>query len=497
MKILKNIALGMVVLLGLSACSKDYLDTEYTTYLGEKEAAKAAAANPDVFLNGMWSYMVAGFTASNTDHSNFGHMAAMIATDVMGEDIAFGSSHWFVYDYQLDYRMEHWMRTRHLWQLYYTMIAKANEVISLYPDGGSTVSEKGLVGQALAIRGMSYYYLVQLYQDYMNEDGTIKRDAPAVPIVYTSADGKTQEEIDAKMGRNTVGEVIDQSIADLEKAVSLLAAGYERPNKNYIDVTVANGLLARSYLLNQEWQKAADAANAARKGYTIMDNAGLHDGFMDINNAEWMWGFDHNTETTTTYASFFSHMSSTGPGYGGTVGCTKMIDVRLYNQIAATDYRKSLFVGPAGDASQPTASARKPYANLKFGWDGQWTMDYMYMRAAEMVLIEAEAYARLNNGTKAATVLKELMANRQPDWNKTLVSVDDVLLQRRIELWGEGFSYFDLKRNNLGINRNYDGTNHLAGCKLAVPAHDVLWTFQIPQSEIQENPMISDDDQNP
>lgn len=497
MKIVKNIAIGMVALLGLNSCTSNYLDTKDTTYLGEEEAAQAAAQNSDVFLNGMWSYMVSGFIASDTDHSNFGYMASLLSTDVMSEDIAFLTSHWFVYDYQLDYRLEHWMRTRHHWQLYYTLIAKANEVISLYPDGGETVNEKGLLGQALALRGMSYYYLIQLYQDYMNEDGTIKRDAPGVPLVYTLADGKTQGEIDAKMGRNTVGEVIDQSIADLEKAVELLDAGYERANKNYIDASVARGLLARTYLLNQEWQKAADTAKAARANYTIMDKTGLHDGFMNIENAEWMWGFDHNTETQTTYASFFSHMSSLGPGYGGTVGCVKMIDARLYSKIADTDYRKSLWNGPNGDPSQATPAAQKPYANVKFGWDGQWTMDYMYMRAAEMVLIEAEALARLNKGTEAAAALKVLMANRQPDWNETLVNVDDVLLQRRIELWGEGFSYFDLKRNNLGIDRNYEGNNHLAGCKLKVPAHDVLWTYQIPLSEIQENSLIGEEDQNP
>lgn len=497
MKIVRNIAIGMVALLGFNACSSDYLDTDYTTYLGEEEAAKAAAQNSDVFLNGMWSYMAANSSINGSGHDNFSYMAMLLSTDVMGEDIAFASSHWFIYDYELDYRMEYWMRTSVNWKINYTLIAKANEIISLYPNGGETIGEKGLLGQAYAIRGMAYYYLIQLYQDYMNEDGTIKRDAPGVPLVYTLADGLSQEEIDAKMGRNTVGEVLDQSVSDLEKAVELLDAGYERANKNYIDASVARGLLARTYLLNQDWDKAATTANAARQGYTIMGNAGLHDGFMDVNNEEWMWGFDHNTETQTTYASFFSHMCSTGPGYGGTVGCTKMIDARLYSKIADTDYRKSLWNGPAGDASQSTASAKRPYANLKFGWDGQWTMDYVYMRAAEMVLIEAEALARQNKNAEAATALKVLMANRQPDWNENIVTVDDVLLQRRIELWGEGFSYFDLKRNNLGIDRNYEGSNHLAGYKKVVPAHDVRWLFQIPQSEIQENSLISEEDQNP
>ena len=119
------------------------------------------------------------------------------------------------------------------------------------------------------------------------------------------------------------------------------------------------------------------------------------------------------------------------------------------------------------------------------------------MRAAEMVLIEAEALARQGKGADAAKVMKELMANRQPGWNVTSVDVEDVLLQRRIELWGEGFGFFDLKRCNKGIDRNYDGTNHLEGYRKVVPAQDVRWTYQIPQNEIQENDLISEEDQNP
>jgi hypothetical protein len=124
-------------------------------------------------------------------------------------------------------------------------------------------------------------------------------------------------------------------------------------------------------------------------------------------------------------------------------------------------------------------------------------MDYIYMRAAEMVLIEAEALARQGQNAQAASVLGELMKNRQPSWNKSSVTVNDVLLQRRIELWGEGFAYFDLKRNNRGIDRNYEGNNHLAGSVHTIPAFDVRWTYQIPQSEMQENSHIQDSEQNP
>jgi len=138
-----------------------------------------------------------------------------------------------------------------------------------------------------------------------------------------------------------------------------------------------------------------------------------------------------------------------------------------------------------------------PYAILKYGWYGAWTMDYLWMRGSEMVLIEAEALARQGKGDAAATVLKELMAQRDPSWDKAVVSVEDVYMQRRLELIGEGFAYFDLKRMRKGVDRSYEGNNHLDGYAITVSADDPVWTYQIPQREIQENIYISDDDQNP
>jgi hypothetical protein len=209
-----------------------------------------------------------------------------------------------------------------------------------------------------------------------------------------------------------------------------------------------------------------------------------------------MWGFAHTTETQTTFASFFSMISNLAPGYAGNYA-PRLIDAQLYSQIPDDDARKKLFIGPEGDESQPTKGARLPYANIKFGHVSDWTDNYMYMRAAEMVLIEAEAYAHMNQGAKAAEVLKVLMSKRQPSWKKASVTVEDVYLQRRIELWGEGFSYYDLKRLNKGIDRTYAGNNHLPSYDIKVDARDVRWIYQIPLSEIQENKLISEDDQNP
>lgn len=498
MKFKKYIAASMIALAGLTACSDSFLDTDYTEYLDEEAAGEAAGKNPDVFLNGMWSWMVTAGQTS-TSHDDFGYMGSLHATDMMGQDICMAASHWFNFDYQLDNRMEAYRRTKCHWVNFYTMIAKANEIISLYPEGGETVSQKGLLGQAYAIRGLSYMHLIQLYQFTINESGSINTDAPGVPLIYVDADGKTEEEIASAKGRNTVGVVFAQIEADLLKAVENLESGYERPSKNYIDASVANGFLARYYLLSQQWEKAAAAAAKARANYTIMDSSssGLYDGFVTVNNVEWMWGFAHTTETQTTYASFFSMISNIAPGYAGMGYAPRLIDAKLYSQIPEEDGRKKWFNGPEGDKNQPTAAAQLPYANVKFGHVSDWTDNYMYMRAAEMVLIEAEAYAHLNQGSKAAEVLKVLMNKRQPSWNKATVTVEDVYLQRRIELWGEGFSFYDLKRLNKGIDRSDEGNNHLAGYDIKVDAHDVRWIYQIPLSEIQENKLINAEDQNP
>ena len=73
--------------------------------------------------------------------------------------------------------------------------------------------------------------------------------------------------------------------------------------------------------------------------------------------------------------------------------------------------------------------------------------------------------------------------------------INEILLQKRIELWGEGCAWFDMKRLGVALERNYIGSNHvIAAAKLDIPAGDPRFVFQIPQSEILANPNVT---QNP
>ena len=501
MKINKLIIAGLTMV-SLVSC-EDYLSVKGTSTVTADKYQEIVAKNPEVLgstLSGTYLYLASAGATGADVHDDINFMGTLHVTDLMSEDMVQTISHWFTYDYVLDFRMESYYRPLSIWKTFYTTISQANGVIAaIDQDAVKTPGSKlrPYYGQALALRAFSYMYLVQLFQNPFigepNASGSmIDRSLPAVPMYY--APNETGKE--TNFSRNTVGDVLDMIKADLDEANAMLT-GFSRDSKINIDQSVVQGLLARYYLMIGDWDNAAAAAVSARNGYPLMDKTALYSGFMTLSTPEWLWGFDHNSETQTQYASFFSHISNLTPGYAGLNYAPRAIDRRLYDSIPETDYRKGLFNGASKNMTQTNAGAQGPYANLKFGWDGAWTMDYVYMRASEMYLIEAEALARQNKTTEAATALKPFMAVRDTAWHNTTITVNEVLLQRRIELWGEGFAYFDLKRLHKGIDRTYEGTNHRSpDGLLKIAAGDVRWTYQIPLSEIQENSDISEDDNN-
>jgi hypothetical protein len=127
------------------------------------------------------------------------------------------------------------------------------------------------------------------------------------------------------------------------------------------------------------------------------------------------------------------------------------------------------------------------------------------MRAAEMFLIEAEALARQGQDAAAITVLESLVKPRFAAYTASSLSgtalIDEILLQRRIELWGEGFSLFDIKRTKVGLNRPTGSGNHGAPnfnpIVLTLPDASPLFLMRIPQRELDNNPNMTPGDQNP
>ena len=119
------------------------------------------------------------------------------------------------------------------------------------------------------------------------------------------------------------------------------------------------------------------------------------------------------------------------------------------------------------------------------------------MRQAEMILFNAEAIAKSGQDGPAREMLRSLMSQRIPDTSylNALSGValqDEIYLQTRIELWGEGKSYLALKRNQGTVNR---GPNHLSFVGVPMSFDDERLTFEIPEQELQDNIFISEQNQ--
>ena len=187
----------------------------------------------------------------------------------------------------------------------------------------------------------------------------------------------------------------------------------------------------------------------------------------------------------------------------------------LYEQIPATDVRKGWWLNESNDSpllddphysGWEDAAAAGPYANVKFGVYNdnmsnlQGASDWPLMRVEEMYLIEAEATGMGSSWSEGKRLLESFIkAYRDPEFASAATDAtslqDEVWFHRRLELWGEGFSYFDIMRLEKPIIRK--GSNFPAAWQFDIPAKAQILLWLIPSSEIEANQGIGEGDNNP
>lgn len=488
---MKSIYIALLTLgfsLGTISCNKDYLETKPTGSV-DAAAAYATTKNAQAAINGIYRSLVVRYLDSQ---GHFGHPAMMIILDAMGEDLVFGntSNTWhFTEQRWIGHRSETGTLAQFPYQLYYRVIGNANIAIANIDNSVGTQAEKNAIkGEALALRGWAYFNLVQLYGK--RYDASAKPNSQlGVPLVLTpTTEG---------LPRATVEEVYTQINKDLTDAAALLAA--TRTYKSHINIDVVKAFLAKVALVQQNWASAEKYASEARASYKLMTETQYKDGFADISNPEWMWGFDHNEDQTEYFGAFHSYISCNFNS--SNIRLTpKAINKLIYDKLPATDVRANMWVKTptATNSIVPTGGVRVPYINQKFrlsGTPSTSTMgDIPYIRVAEMYLIEAEAKARQAKDTDAAKVLFDLISKRDAGYKQSTSTgttlIDEILFHRRIELWGEGLRFTDLKRLNLPLNRNGAGHNAAVAVLFDVPAGDTRWEFLIPRRELDANKAI-------
>ena len=466
-------------LLILTGCSKDFLDTKPESTINDEQLGSSAEANGAI-ISGIYSALRSFGLSNSASHEDYGHKSILVATDMMSNDMLMTKSSWYGSFYNYLGRTQTNSRSKLAWSIYYPQIKTVNTVINAIAVDTQDPKLKALRGQALALRGYFYFMLARMYgPTYVGNETKL-----CVPL-YTevSLEGK---------GRSTVTEVYTVIENDLKQAIVLLE-GFTRANKDGLDQSVVEAFLADVYLEMGKYPQAADLAHKARQNYTLLSQADWNTGFYDITTGnETMWGATITSAQSSFVASFFGHFDNTNDsGYAGGLGVYKNIDKILYESISNTDYRKKAFVAPAGN---PTYPALPAYANTKFRDPTIDSGDYIYMRSASLYYIEAEALARSGNEGTAKQVLYDITITRDPSYvlsTKTGAAlINEIILQKRIELWGEGYAWFDMKRLGVALTRDYPGTNHPAFGKFNIPAGDNKFIFQVPQAEIDANPLI-------
>lgn len=433
-----------------------------------------------------------------TDEEAFGQGSISLVNDLMGEDMVLSDygAGWFVGPYQYQDSRSGGGVAAYAWTFYYQMIHNANEIIvNIDGSEGPQEVKDNIKGQATFYRAFAYFKLSQLFQFTI---GVVGGNVPGLPI-YT-------EPTQVGNPRASLGAVYEQIHSDLTQAEALLAPlDGQRVDKSDINIDVVNGLIARVALFEEDWPTAADYANRARQNYPVMVMGQVNNGFNDWNNVEWIWGSKLVEEQTNNTHSFIGQIDVDAGVYAA-LGQQKLINTLLYQHIGDDDVRKGWWY-----ASRQ--GSYLPYNQKKFRvrTPGTFANDMVYMRASEMVLVEAEARANLNDVAGAAQVLEELMSNRDPNFvapNTKDALLKEIWYQRRIELWGEGFRFPDIKRsatfaylteNEKGLHREGTGIREaVVGSVVTITdALDARFLYRIPSSEINTNPNMSQADQNP
>lgn len=470
----------MLTALVFVSCADLDRDFEDERYLTEAHAEANAAAGGTAGLKALDGAILAYFRDGEDSEDEFGIKAVDLGMDLRSNDMDMSRNTWFGTYHNYDNIILTSNDNDFMWEFFYKIINNANGIINTIPDT-SPEETLNFKYKAYAYRAIAYFYLIRIYQHTKADDATL-----AIPIDPGDFVGQP---------KSTVGAVKKQIVDDLLLAYNGLET-FTRSSKEELDASVVAAYLARYYLTYEKWSDAEKYADIAMQVGSISSDV-MH-GFDELSLSEVIWGAEVTEATSEIYQSFFSHISQINDGYSGW-NHFKTVNSNLYDMIPATDTRLAWFADQEYDPGVVIVPGtwdhynRTPkYTSLKFisqPGPGVFIGDYIYLRNTEFYLTKAEALARQDKDTDAQQVLFDLNTIRDPSYVKSTKTgpdlIAEILMYRRIELWGDGVASFDMARNGVGLNRK-DGRLNLVqgGADLVIPALDPKMIYQIPLREV-------------
>lgn len=498
----------------MTSCSSDYLQTEPITDISDSQAvATTQAAQMSIY--GIGRIMN---TQNDMGRSHTGETSCLYwINEALGPD---NNSYFFMTEMGGSwYRWESMDNQdsslcKSMWDYCYTIISRANTVLSTIDAAEGTDAERSWVkAQALTLRAHGYIHALQWF-GYRWQDSN---NGEKYGVVLRTESGSAPAPV---VGMN---DVLKQVYEDLDSAIGLYQqSGKSRKYEFEPDLNIAYGLYARAALIKQDWKTARTMSANARRDYPVIANEEYMSGFI-YNTSDYMWT---NGDNDIYYSSFGCWFSCNG-SYCANWGAGMNANIDFLRQLDPNDIRLKCFFSPdkvddiaaipgyedvasitEADFWNPEnvvagtmdcnwgglgkmaegfvkyAVANNPnsgYANTmpycrvisgvaettpsvmnlgspvkmwSVGVNGTYGDSFFpWMRATEFLLTEAEAAYMDGDIASAKSIITELNSIRIPGYVAPdgEALLEDIRLSRRAELWGEGHCWYDFKRWNLPI----------------------------------------------
>ncbi|MCG2419750.1 RagB/SusD family nutrient uptake outer membrane protein [Aequorivita sp. F47161] len=307
-----------------------------------------------------------------------------------------------------------------IWNSAYNQIYSTNAILEgvAGSDFFSEEEKAEFTGEALFIRGLLHFYLLNLYGD--------------IPYIKT-----TNYIVNKSVSRMAESDVYALITADLLEAAELLpetdsTGEHTRPNKY-----TALALLARVYLYQKNYELANQYASL------VIENNGWEDNIANVflnSSRSTLWQFSPGQVGGNTLEADTFIILSAPPS-------TRALSSALVNAFSENDLRKTNWIGVVTDGNN---SWYFPY-KYKIGLGAGSSQEYsIIFRMAEQYIIRAEANTRLGNIAEAQNDINKIR-NRAGLDNTTATTESELLIailqERQLELFIEfGHRFFDLKR---------------------------------------------------
>lgn len=525
------VALSAPLLL-TTGCIEETMPTDYVTN-GQLAASPKASEALLWEMSSIYN-MYGTLTKIDPQHYDWGYGSIMHIRDVMTGDYAVVSSNYDHYSAWEQNRAigEAYMSTQFVWTYLWKQVQTANNVIRAMPAvENATDAQRGSIAIASAQRASMYLDLARMYEflpndktSNINSDGNdvLNLTVPIVSENTTEEDAKNNPRVSRQEMAQFILHDLDVAEAYIENTARL--------DKTMPDLAVVYGLKARYYMWIEDYANARDYARKAidKSGATPLSKdelTSVTNGFNTLSATSWLWGMQTTKEDRVVASGILNWTSwvsnETEFGYASE-GPKPMLSKEMFERLSDSDYRKAWWVGPKGSAhnqkleyvsdnfniENPAAErAVCEYGSLKFRpgsgdpniYSVACVVGIPLMRVEEMYFIEAEAAEHVTPGAGKDLLISFMTQYRDPNYqfptsghvvDNLTMAVEEIVFQKRIELWGEGQTFYDIKRLNMSVDRVAAG-NFYATCRFTTNGRPAWMNFCIVRSEGNSNKAIA------